>query len=810
MGIISKYGILKYQGIPDVQYKKSGFMIKQRFFLLFFFTLMLSFSVYSQVEIEKSEVTKMIDGRMYYLHLVEPGQTLYSISRAYGIPQDEIIFENPEAESGLNAYQNLRIPAVSRDVQIAQKIRSERYDYVLHIVSRGETLYSISRRYNITLDQLKEANPGLTSDLKVGQYIQVPAMEVQKEIELPDNAIAHSVQPGETFYSLSQEYQVPIESIKVLNPGVDYPVAGNIIYVPSPEPQKVEKKVESDFYLHKVRQGETLYGLARRFMVPIDSIRSANPEVIDKISIGQELKIPLPDSEKQFIEHKVDERKTRLRSIAKMYGADVGLVKDINPRLGRRVYYNQTVKIPVAGDAEIPEPEMVTVIEEKPPADFLPERPPDAACKPSEYSGRTCKVALMLPLYLEEVKEAGSEFFEDPDPGTNYEPFRFISFYQGAMLAIDSLSSLGLNVEVFLYDVDRDISKTIKVLQDTKLQEVDLIIGPLFRTNFKYVSNFARIFGIKIINPFTKSKEVIEQNSLAFKMMPSESEGIYQAAELIRKKFSDYRIILVRGNKYQNTGELNELRSILIESVEPSFTMNNALLGGILTDEYMPPSPDEEFELPETGYAEGRPLSMAALQNNPGSSTTFINDLPEVIYASDSLGGIVEKASVLRPNLVIAFADSEVFALELMTAVNEVKDSLNITLFGLPDWQSFTNLETQYLLNFNTHMLSPSYIDYSSSETKDFVSAYRERYLDEPSSFAFTGYDAAFYFLSAFMKYGPDFENCIHHHKEEFLRTKYVFRKLPGRGYENVYWNLLRYGDYEIVPIPNESPYTGL
>ncbi len=810
MGIISKYGILKYQGIPDVQYKKSGFMIKQRFFLLFFFTLLFSFSVYSQVEIEKSEVTKMIDGRMYYLHLVEPGQTLYSISRAYGIPQDEIIFENPEAESGLNAYQNIRIPAVSRDVQIAQKIRSERYDYVLHIVSRGETLYSISRRYNITLDQLKEANPGLTSDLKVGQYIQVPAREEQKKIELPDNAIAHNVQPGETFYSLSQEYQVPIESIKSLNPGADYPVAGEIIYVPSPEPQKVEKNVKSDFYLHKVRQGETLYGLARRFMVPIDSIRSANPEVIDKISIGQELKIPLPDSEKQFIEHKVDERKTRLRSIAKMYGADVGLVKDMNPRLGRRVYYNQTVKIPVAGDAEIPEPEMVTVIEEKPPEEFLPERPPDAACKPSEYSGRTCKVALMLPLYLEEVKDAGPEFFEDPDPGTNYEPFRFISFYQGAMLAIDSLSSLGLNVEVFLYDVDRDISKTIKVLQDTKLQEVDLIIGPLFRTNFKYVSNFARIFGIKIINPFTKSKEIIEQNGLAFKMMPSESEGIYQAAELIRKKFSDYRIILVRGNKYQNTGELKELRSILIESVEPSFTMNNALLGGILTDEYMPPNPDEEFELPETGYAEGRPLSLASLQNNPGSSTTFINDLPEVIYTTDSLGGIVEKASVLRPNLVIAFADSEVFALELMTAVNEVKDSLNITLFGLPDWQSFTNLETQYLLNFNTHMLAASYIDYSSSETKDFVSAYRERYLDEPSSFAFTGYDAAFYFLSAFMKYGPDFENCIHYHKEELLRAKYVFRKLPGRGYENVYWNLLRYGDFEIVPIPNESPYTGL
>lgn len=771
---------------------------------------MITLTLYSQVDIEKSDVTKVIDGRMFYVHLVEPGQTLYSISKAYEIPPDELIFENPDISGGLKAYQNLMIPAVSRDVIIAEKIRADQYDYILHIVAKGETLYGISKRYEVSIDDIKDANPGISSNLKVGQYIQVPVKSLGEEVfEVPPNAIRHEVNKGETYYSLSKQYGVTIDQIKSINPGVDYPKAGEVVFIPKPGPVIIEKEVVSNFSVHKVRQGETLFGLARRYMVPVDSIRSANPGVVDDINVGQELKIPIAESEQQYITHRVEERKTKLKSIAKLYGADVSMVKNMNPRLGKRVYYNQRVRIPVSPNAELPEPEVITIKEEKP--GIIPEKPDlEPACLPEEYKGMTCKVALMVPLYLDDVKVTGDKLYDDAEPGSNYQPFRFLSFYQGAMLAVDSLKALGLNVEIYLYDVDQEISKTIKVLQDPKLQEVDMIIGPFFRTNFKYVSNFARIFGIKIINPFSRSKEVIDQNGLAFKMMPSTEEGIYQAAEMIRKNFSDHRIILIRHNKYQNAGELNELRSILAESVEPGFSMNNALLRGIVVDEYMPDEPDEEFELPETGYVEGKELSLSQLELDPVNSTTFPNDLPELIYANDSIYGIVEKASVVRPNLIIAFADNEVFALELMTAVNEVKDSLNITLAGLPDWQAFPNLEIQYLLNFETHLLSPSYIDYSSEKVKYFITKYRENYMNEPSLFAFTGYDATYYFLSAFMRYGPNFEECVRDYELELLTTKYIFRKLPGRGYENVYWNLLRYGNFEVIPIPNERAFSDL
>jgi hypothetical protein len=120
---------------------KSGHMIRLKVSLITLLLSLITLTLYSQVDIEKSDVTKVIDGRMFYVHLVEPGQTLYSISKAYEIPQDELIFENPDISGGLKAYQNLMIPAVSRDVIIAEKIRADQYDFILHIVAKGETLW---------------------------------------------------------------------------------------------------------------------------------------------------------------------------------------------------------------------------------------------------------------------------------------------------------------------------------------------------------------------------------------------------------------------------------------------------------------------------------------------------------------------------------------------------------------------------------------------------------------------------------------------------------------------------------------------
>jgi len=761
----------------------------------------------AQEKIDISDVRQYVDGKEYYIHLVEPGQTLYSISRAYKVSVDEIVFENPGTDRELSAYQNLRIPVVSRDEKIAKELRTGEVDYIYHIVNQGQTLYSIAKIYEVDQEAILQANPGISSKLKTGQYLKIPVAtgEEEETFVLSGEYEKYRVQPGETFFSISKKYEITVDELRLINPDVEYPKAGDFLRVP--KQIIAEETVEDEapaYYLHTVLPGETLYGIARYYRVPIDSIRYVNPDMDDRVLAGMTLNIPLPSESRDYITHRVRQPKEKLKTIAKLYDADIKVVKSLNPRLAKSVYFNQEVFIPVASDAI--EPEMIPVQEvpeEVTEVTVLTKTP--SKCRPSRYSGRKIKVALMIPLYLEEVMDISQNGYKEPIEQVSYKPFQFLPFYNGVRLAIDSLKRSGLNVDLYVYDVDQEISKTIKVLQDKELQEVDLIIGPFFRSSFKYVSSFAKIFGIKIVNPLSESSEVIENNDLSFKFSPSETAGIYQAADYISKNFPEHRIILVRHNKYRDVYALNELTGLLRNSIgaEP-YSINNALLSGLVLDQYMPESRNEELIMPDNVLVEGKYVDMTRIELAPDGYTNFANDVPEVIYLSDSIHGIVENASVIRPNLIVAFADDEVFAIELMRALNGVKDTFNITLIGLSDWQRFSNLEPEYLMNFNTHILSPSYIDYHSEPVVSFIDKYRRAFLDEPNDYAFTGFDAACFFLSGMMRYGTTFEDCIQEHHPRLLRSKYLFKDMPGRGFENIYWNIYKYKNFKMINLQND------
>jgi len=178
-------------------------------------------SIFAQ-EVVKSETIELIDGKRYYIHSVEQGQTLYSISKTYKVPIDELKYENPDAGQGLAIGQNLRIPVTSREKIISDDLRDKDFRFIFHIVRAGETMYGISRMYDVPLDELKKANPEWADGLKTGQYVKIPmkAPEPVKEIDrnMPDeqHGQLHEVVRGETLYSISKKYKVSITALKQL------------------------------------------------------------------------------------------------------------------------------------------------------------------------------------------------------------------------------------------------------------------------------------------------------------------------------------------------------------------------------------------------------------------------------------------------------------------------------------------------------------------------------------------------------------------------------------------------------------------
>jgi ABC-type branched-subunit amino acid transport system substrate-binding protein len=120
-------------------------------------------------------------------------------------------------------------------------------------------------------------------------------------------------------------------------------------------------------------------------------------------------------------------------------------------------------------------------------------------------------------------------------------------------------------------------------------------------------------------------------------------------------------------------------------------------------------------------------------------------------------------------------------------------------VIGLPEWEKFGNIESGYLLTLNAHVFQSSFTDFNSDNVKGFIQSYRSKYMDEPVDYALTGFDAGFFFLSALLNYGNDFERCIDEQRIQLIQNQYHFKRIEDGGYDNVYWNILQYEDYRLV-----------
>ncbi|HOH83600.1 MAG TPA: LysM peptidoglycan-binding domain-containing protein [Bacteroidales bacterium] len=165
----------------------------------------------SAQEVQISTKKETIGNTEYYLHTVNPGQTIYGISKAYTVSMDEIMKSNPELKKGLRAGDVIKIPVLSSNQ--AKK-------FISHEVVRGETLYEISFNYNVKVSEILSCNPGLSEKLKPGSTIQIPVAEKKIKDTVPATLGLYIVRQGETIYSIARLYATTIDELKKINPGL--------------------------------------------------------------------------------------------------------------------------------------------------------------------------------------------------------------------------------------------------------------------------------------------------------------------------------------------------------------------------------------------------------------------------------------------------------------------------------------------------------------------------------------------------------------------------------------------------------------
>jgi LysM repeat protein len=185
--------------------------------------LLLSAQV-SQAGIQDSIGVEKKDGKRFVLHRLEAKETLYGLSRKYGVGVDEIKKANADVNlNELKIGQVLRIPSPDKSASASNTDRPKS----VHIVIPGETLYSIAKKYNVSVEEMKKINPTAANGLSIGDELLIPGQPIGETVKRNDtppsqqsnpSATSHTVAAGETMYSISRKYNISVDDLKAWNP----------------------------------------------------------------------------------------------------------------------------------------------------------------------------------------------------------------------------------------------------------------------------------------------------------------------------------------------------------------------------------------------------------------------------------------------------------------------------------------------------------------------------------------------------------------------------------------------------------------
>ena len=216
------------------------------------------------VEYAGGEYVAPIDSNYY---TVKSGDSLWSISRKFGITVDELKSANNLSSNLLNVGQNLIIPGKE-----AQATGDE------YVVKKGDTLYSIARKYNTSVDNLKSINNITTDSLAIGQIIKLPSTSSTA-------GDTYIVKKGDSLYSIARTYNTSVDKLKEINNLTSNALAiGQVLKLPSSN--------ASENVVYTVKKGDNLYSIAREYETTVDAIKKLNNITSNTLSIGQKLLLP--------------------------------------------------------------------------------------------------------------------------------------------------------------------------------------------------------------------------------------------------------------------------------------------------------------------------------------------------------------------------------------------------------------------------------------------------------------------------------------------------------------------------------------
>lgn len=715
-----------------------GPILENRFMKRCFIILLLLIAplcLLAQVPVSRSTEIVKIGSTEYYMHHVEAGQTLYSISKTYNVSIEEITRLNPEVADGLQAEMVIGIPVVSEQKPEVEPVEPKHEEPSPQVVPQEP--------------QVAPQEPQVIP--------QEPQVVPKEQIVVGGTYV---VKNGEDLYDIAKRFGIDVADFKAVNSGLDnYPTAGTVINVPA-------IVNEDDYIIHKVEEQERTSSLMKRWKVSEDEFREKNISVGSRVFVGQIVLIPIEP-----------------------------IVSELQPIIADETDEPDELEEPII-EEEIP------IVEE--PQIVIEELEPVTDCPiDSAYASARYRVALLVPLYLDEVASINVTK-ENIAQAEKSRPFSFLPFYEGFMLAADSLvNTQGLRLDLTVIDVTDKVATANAAVTQLEKSDYDLIIGPFFSKSFAVVAAYAKEKNITLVNPLSTRESILEGYPNVVKIKPNLFGQINEVANLVKNQYRDANVFIISQEKAADTVYLNALERQLNMAINEDVVVGNDAILQYAKDE------SERMEMGKrivsTITMEGQVYSTKDLQNEMNGKVMINNTINRYPYSE--LNTMLSKLSGVRTNFVVAYGDNNVFATQVLNGLKKSVSSYPITLVALPEWDKFEKLSVETLLQMNAIYMDAGFVDYSDDAVSRFVVKFRKKYGCEPLDYAFEGFDVAWYFLNALMRYGSEMKDCLPSCNMPLMRSNYRFANPKADyGLENQSWRMYQY-DSQSIELELIDPY---
>ncbi len=596
---------------------------------------------------------------------------------------------------------------------------------------------------------------------------------------------SHTVQKGETVYSIAQQYNVSEEAIYRLNPDARKGISENsLLIIPTSNNQL---KVVG-YVTHKVKRKETLYGIAKKYGVTVDDIKKYNKFLYSrKLDKGDKLQIPKFEKVKVVIEKKdpeetsEDNQKTQLHEvqpketlygIARKYGISIADLKVLNPNLEENLPIGTQLVVPMNSvtDSAAIEEDQYDFYEVQPKEGFyrlkvklgLSEEqivalnpyakdglkegmiikiPKEVASQLKfnankiDLSGSisnpdTKKIAVMLPFQLQHVNtdslDVNKELLQ------NNRTLRIsLDFYSGVLMAAEFAKEKGISVDLSVFDTEGSSSKLSHILNSNDFSKMDAVIGPLVSKNVERAASFLKSDNVPVISPL--SNRNIKLTSNLVQTLPDEA--------LLAEAMIAFLKDSARGKEVLIIGDAKSSSKAKVVEALP--------YAKVLTPR-------------EKGF----------------------------LFVSDIQGKLINETE----NWVILESTNPITISNVVGILNGLPETYQIRLFTTDKNENFEydDISNVHLakLQFTFPSVSKSY---DLDEKQAFPISYKEIYGVFPNRYAVRGFDVTYDILLRLANADSLYDGLEMEGETEYLENKFMYDKKLFSGYTNQAFYILKY-----------------